>query len=202
MPVSIGNQGVLYTGITWAIIGFLFVWTVATTFRLNKSFRTWLQDHIGVGIRFIPSYRFFAPDPGKYDFHLLYREKKDDGSVTRWKECEELNDLPMRLHWIWNPQMYDTKAMFDYAQNLTSFLRDGLDEDIQEDAESIEKPAENLRNVDIKDYILTTPYMALLNYVSNRPDDADAEQVQYVLMRGSLRDEDSEPVFVSYFHDL
>ena len=201
MPVSVGNQSVLYTGISWAIIAFLTIWTIATTFRLNKRFRTWLQDRIGVGIRFIPSYRFFAPDPGKYDFHLLYRAEKDDGSVTRWKECEELNDLPMRLHWIWNPQMYDTKAMFDYAQNLTSFLRDGLDEDMEEDDESMEKPAENLRNVDIKDYILTTPYMALLNYVSGRPDD-DAEQVQFVLMRGSLRDEDSEPVFVSYFHDL
>jgi hypothetical protein len=190
----------VYQLVVGAILLLLVVWAIGTAIRVHKPTRTKMKQYLGEsGMLLVPSYRFFAPEPGKYDFHLLYRERLDDDTVTDWQHCNDLTDLPTRLHWIWNPKMYDTKAMFDYAQSLYDALKDEKD-DQESDEDVPESP--HLEEIDMNDYVLSAPYISLLSYVTGASDDPSAEQVQFLIVRGSLRDEDSEPFFLSYFHDL
>ncbi|MFQ6397868.1 hypothetical protein ACLMAJ_31065 [Nocardia sp. KC 131] len=63
-----------------------------------------------------PDWRFFGPNPGVEDFHLMYRLAGDD-STTEWKEI----DLSCRRPWhamLWNPGTRPSKALFDAIQNV------------------------------------------------------------------------------------
>jgi hypothetical protein len=64
----------------------------------------------------LPQWRFFAPNPGVENTHLMYRT----GEGERWGEWEEkpfVNSLP----WCaiaWNPGSRAPKALFDTVQQL------------------------------------------------------------------------------------
>ncbi|MCO8266560.1 hypothetical protein NKF06_08175 [Haloferax sp. AB510] len=188
--------------LTWAVISTLTIWTVATSTRVFDPVRERLKAVIGEpGLSLIPSYRFFAPEPARYDFHLLYRTKTEDERVTDWQHCDEFIDFPSQLHWAWNPQLYDTKAMFDYAQSLYEAVKDEKEKD--NDAEVTDDVStSSLQQIDMEDYVVSTPYIALLNYVSHLPGVSDSKEVQYLIIRGSLREEESKPFFLSYFHEV
>lgn len=206
----------IYQVASWGVVSLLAVWCVATAVRVIPPVRDRMNSVLGSGMKFIPSYRFFAPDPGRWDFHLLYRVRREDEEVTDWRHCEDLIDFPQYIHWIWNPRMYDTKAMSDYAQSLASTLeeeegRDGepeagmeADDQDYEDLDMVEgESARLLESEEMEKYVVSTPYLSLLNYVTGEADGADAEEVQFLIMRGSLRKgESSEPFFLSYFHEV
>jgi len=104
------------------IIGILSFWFTATVIcqfketRLSKFIRNKLDI-----LSFVPLWTFFAPNPGKRDYHLIYRDKYDEGILSEWKEIEISEE---RYWWsfFWNPQKRDKKILSDIIQNLITLV--------------------------------------------------------------------------------
>ena len=128
----------------------------------------------------LPEYRFFAPNPIQYDYHLLYQDEFGDGSVSGWTEVCKLPDRRV-LDVVWNPRKRERKALLD-AVNLLSEISQ---------VEGIYVPA-------------TTPYLLLLNKIDSMPRTYSAQRTRFRLMvsresRGSYFCTD---IFVSDVHRL
>lgn len=64
----------------------------------------------------LPQWRFFAPNPGIEDTHLMFRIKV----AENWEPWQEFA-ITSRLHWhafIWNPKSRSPKVLFDAVQQL------------------------------------------------------------------------------------
>ncbi|MFY2787215.1 hypothetical protein [Rhodococcus sp. MALMAid1271] len=95
------------------------VWGVATTLHNlpDQKFNYQLAwSKVGLTV---PNWRFFGPNPGISDSHLLVRSFDVDGTVSEWSE------LPLAHHrppWalLWNPGSRGPKALFDLIQAVMS----------------------------------------------------------------------------------
>jgi hypothetical protein len=65
----------------------------------------------------IPDWRFFAPEPGLYDFHVLYRVLTAEGQQTQWKLTCEISARSW-TDFIWFPDRRKEKAIFDLCNEL------------------------------------------------------------------------------------
>ena len=163
-----------------ALVAAIFAaWFVATCLRqLPGSFaaRATRWDVTGL----LPVWRFFAPMPGPFDFHLVYRDELEDGSLTEWAEHRA---PPARRWWAfaWNPDKRLRKALLDVSQELAR----------------TNAAARTREQVTI-----SVPYLVLLNFVSALPRLPPAAKTQFALMvsRGAEYDEKPEFLFVSAPH--
>lgn len=202
----------------WGVVAFLTSWTIATALRVHDPIEDKLNEYTGEFVQFIPVYSFFAPKPGDNDFHLLYRDRLEDGSITRWEEIEKLTTFPTKTHWLWNPTMYNAKTVFDHAQNLLKIVSETNDEeeaDTNDEMDNREKeekteedgysPADDsieMKDVDLERAVVALPYISLLNYVTNHKHHENCTETQFLLMQGSLRDVNNVPLLVSNFHEV
>src|SRR5215470_1017153 len=92
----------------------------------------------------IPNWSFFAPRPGTSDYHLVFRDMDSDGNWDRWQEIP-LTDRRTLWSAIWNPQKRKTKTLSDVVRGLLGLAQDSS----------------------LKDFSLTLPYLAILNYISS-----------------------------------
>lgn len=60
----------------------------------------------------LPIWTFFAPNPGMYDTHLLFRDKLENGDITNWKEVDVVQKRKL-YHFIWNPLKRKNKLIID-----------------------------------------------------------------------------------------
>ncbi len=106
-----------YMETLWTIvaISILFIWFVAS---IIHQFRfDWWKFFIRFDIfNFLPNWSFFAPNPGKHDFHLVYRAWIQD-QPSPWQEIVTLSGN-WYLRWIWHPSRYPTKALSDLTYGL------------------------------------------------------------------------------------
>jgi hypothetical protein len=104
------------------IMCILLCWFVATVICQFKETRLskFIRNKIDI-LSFVPLWTFFAPNPGKRDYHLIYRDKYDEGVVSEWKEIEITEE---RYWWsfLWNPQKRDKKVLSDIIQNLITLV--------------------------------------------------------------------------------
>lgn len=184
------------SGIELAISSLFGLWLLGTAaVTVDGMFDDdYVPDSTVLGI-FAPNWNFFSPRPGRWDFHLLYRDKRSDGSTTDWTQVREFSRTPDRYKWLWNTASHRSKTLFDIQQQLTTTFQE-LDE-----VEEMEPG--DLQELETEEHIVTTPYLQLLNRVSNETHDDDAVQTQFMLMR-STELEQYEPavIFVSNFHEL
>lgn len=132
--------------------------------------------------RIIPTWSFFAPNPGTFDFRLLCRDHLVDDSVTAWREIRVYSDFRPATAAIWNPGQRRKKALFDVAQELSA------------GASAWDSNPGLIK--------LSVPYLLLLTYVSSSPRSALSTGRQFALVTASRRDEPPTVVFVSGMHDL
>jgi len=161
------------------IIGLFGVWFLLSVFvyppKLNKIIRKldWFS--------LIPEWRFFAPNPGQHDYHLLYRDKFQDGSLTQWTEIM----LTTQRRWwnmVWNPGKRGNKAFLDTVIEFAQSAISGSDRALE----------------------LSIPYLTLLNYVSSVPRSTLPEFTQFLLMYsfGGSFEDDPDLFYLSRFHSL
>jgi hypothetical protein len=128
----------------------------------------------------IPEWKFFAPVPGQWDFHLLYRDRLGDGSITEWTEVVVGNP---RRWWnaFWNPRKRGKKAVLDAVVGIA------------------------YQALAQKDAIPLSPaFLTLLNHISSLPRPEASHFTQFTLIRFHP-DSTGEPpdvAFVSAFHAL
>jgi hypothetical protein len=131
----------------------------------------------------IPRWNFFAPSPGTYDVHLLFRDRLPDDTFSPWKEISGCRHTPY-FSMIWNPGRRHNKAMFDVTRHIADIASHN-----QESPEKIQ---------------VSIPYITILNFVSARKRKYYACQTQFLLMRSYNRATEKEPtvIFTSSLHDM
>jgi hypothetical protein len=166
----------------WLLACFFGLWLGLTALcqlptKTSDRIRTW--DLLNI----IPRWNFFAPRPSTQDFHLLFRDRLVDGTVSPWREVPPARP-PKLINPIWNPGRRYNKALFDATQHL---------------AQEVKRYRHNLPGLRI-----SIPYLAILNFVSNLEHSSDATELQFLIMASKGRAALSEPeiVFVSSLHAL
>lgn len=68
----------------------------------------------------IPGWRFFAPNPGVQNVHLLIRtrDRHNPKNVTTWVDCTPVIQHKL-VNMFWNPKSRGPKALFDAMQQLS-----------------------------------------------------------------------------------
>jgi hypothetical protein len=163
-----------------AVALMLIVWGLLSI--ANQSSVPWLRRakfHDACAV--IPSWSFFAPNPGRTDHLLLYCDHRPDGSRSMWRYV----DLAMTrsfLSVIWNPGKRKNKALTDLTSELT-YLASLYSH---------------------KSIMLTTPYLMLLNLVLSQSHDAAAVRTEFVVVEsfGNYSRRAPAILFESGVHDL
>ncbi|MCG7528532.1 hypothetical protein MHW47_29335 [Streptomyces sp. OfavH-34-F] len=160
------------------LVGSLGAWFLATTVKQEPTRKFTKLEKLEATGFFLPEWRFFAPNPGVHDNHLLYRDTLANGEVTPWQEVCVAQDKRKLLHVLWYPDRRMEKVIFDAMGELQTIVGKGrleCKEDLQ----------------------VTVPYITLLNYVSYSLEHApDAVGTQFLMARSKGYDETSDPVMV------
>jgi hypothetical protein len=171
------------TGPEWLLATALAFWLLLSIIgQFDSAWLRLLRKYDVLGL--LPMWWFFAPIPGRHDFHLLLRDRLLNGSVTAWKE---LPVNPERHWWnfIWNPERRQRKSFLDLAVELTHL------------AAVVRLPPKQIE--------LTEAYLAFLHFISRRPRAQESVQTQFLLMTtdfDSESDRTPKAVFISSFHTM
>jgi hypothetical protein len=165
--------------------GVLSAWAVLIALRQADRLNGLISKFDGTGLE-IPNCRFFGPNPGSLDRHLLFREKRPDGTTSSWREVSvggrrRPHDL------IWGPQRRLEKAVIDLCAYLLLAFSSPF---VVGRPEIVE---------------LTMGYLGLLAIVTNCVEhDPEAIQVQFAVGQSAEYEPSLVPTFdyVSRFHDL
>ena len=83
----------------------------------------------------VPSWNFFAPNPGTTDYHLLYRDRLDSGEISDWREAP-IDKESTLLKAIWNPGKRKSKVLADVigivTQAVTAARRRAWEQAVEE----------------------------------------------------------------------
>jgi hypothetical protein len=169
--------------VSFLVIGVFVFWYGVSICNQVPRWRKLIRRIINFDIcSLVPIWTFFAPNPGRSDLYLLYRDRDPEGHVSSWRQV-----MPMRRRswWkMWAPRRRIGKGIVDVSANFT-------------------KDVNYLpHNPVSKKFVLGFPYLLLLNYVSCKPVSFHAEMRQFALARvnGYGTEEDPEVVFLSAFH--
>lgn len=169
--------------ISITVISILVVWLILTVFNQFSSKR-WkifiLFDVFGL----IPKWTFFAPNPGITDYHILYRERWQNGLYSHWKEIK-MNDRDKNYYSaLWNPEKRKNKAIFDMVIGLVEHASNYPDEP--------------------KILSISLPYLLVLNLINSQDLSTYTEATQFMVMQthGYFNDREPELVAISAFHRL
>ncbi len=159
--------------------------SVVAQFHLEKFER--LRGHDVFHL--IPNWTFFAPNPGRTDYHLICRDKHADGAVGDWRE------LPLvyrRQPWsfLWNPEKRGTKVLTDAVAGILEMV-----DFHQRRGDSLDLIEQLL--------LIHSPYLLLLNIVMNGegpPSAITHRQFALVETFGFTAEERPRPILSSPFH--
>jgi len=107
----------------------------------------------------LPRWSFFAPNPGRHDLHVVYRDRDAAGQWGPWTELDIQRD-PRWWRAAWNPERYPRKAVSD----LVNAIRGGTG------------TAEPLA------LMLSGAYLAMLSWVMCQPDSGRTTGRQFAVI--------------------
>jgi hypothetical protein len=138
------------------------LWGAATIANQCHSWcPVWLRAVNVCGL--IPTWTFFAPNPGMTDYHLLYRDRLADGSFDNWRQVELKGpENGVRLA-LWNPTKRKHKALSDTVNALIGLSKHRVGDAL----------------------MVTVPYVLVLNFVTSRPHSLGTTATQFMVMEHS-----------------
>jgi hypothetical protein len=164
----------------YVLAGFFTVWLILSI--LNNLKNGWWNAFKSYDwFAAVPSWSFFAPNPGRTDHQLLYRVRLKDDGWGLWNSV----DLDSNKYWwqaFWNPIKRKNKALTDISSDLAFFRGEYSRESIA----------------------VTQAYLLLLNYVTNLPHPPGATSIEFVIMEsyGGYNTRPPEVMFESLDHAL
>lgn len=178
------NPAVIYEFVVIAFLAIWFLLTILCQFRELK-FAEWIKYKVDV-FGLIPLWTFFAPHPGKRDYHLLYRDKITEQDYSEWQEMDITEERTF-WSWFWNPEKRDKKILSDVVQSLVSSIPDYKDE----------KGSLNL-------LMFSMPYIIVLHAVSHCKRQTANVYRQFMLAESSGYHKETEPalILLSVFHQI
>jgi hypothetical protein len=169
----------------WSVVAALLAFNLATLIRhFPPRFVPWRLTYLlstSLFGHFMPRWNFFAPNPGTFDYHLLYRDRRENGLVGPWHEVRLLpTHTVVGITAFWNPRRLEVKALVDMASEISS-------------------TADEL-NSDPTILLGTVPYIALLTKISALPHDPESSCSQFLLLATS--NGASRIIMASAYHGL
>lgn len=166
-----------YTLLRTVVEAALCAWFLATAASQHPD-RNFDRCRNADPLGFLPNWRFFAPEPARFDFYVLYRVTGRPAGPTLWQQV--CTPEPRRWrHALWFPTRRHDKALLDICGSVlgyTSIGRDAITDSV---------PYRLLRK-HVRHHIATHYYVA------------DATGFQFVIVRDSGHaDNDPIPAFVS-----
>jgi len=70
----------------------------------------------------LPNYKFFCPNPVRYDYHLYYRTQQKDNLLSEWQEIP-IGKRTSILCSIWNPRKRERKVFHKAIKTLKGFKK-------------------------------------------------------------------------------
>jgi hypothetical protein len=137
----------------------------------------------------IPSWNFFAPNPGVHDYYLLFRDYLMDGEAGPWRNVDSFSNPRRWTTCVWNPDKLEKKALFDVVMAL-----------VQELPEELRGSSEPMPPGSFEYLKLSIPYIALTHYILTAPRSPLSASRQFLIMRGSKTDDRVETFMVSGQH--
>jgi hypothetical protein len=158
--------------------GAMLVITGASQLR-RWRWASWLKNHDACA--YIPTWTFFAPNPGVNDARVLWREQLADGSISPWHEVVPPNSSLLRA--LWNPTKRARKAVTDCGPMVVRLVS---------------------RNKGSKLPMLSLPYLMLVQFISGLPGSplGIARQFTVINTQGADDRDDShfQLLFISHWH--
>ena len=139
----------------------------------------WLRDRDYLAL--IPTWSFFAPDPGIGDLQLFYRDKLFDGQFTHWEVVAFRNSSFLRV--IWNPEKRRRKAIINACLLLLQIANNHSQR---------------------KMVFVTVPYRLILMYITAMPCSKLSHARQFLIAQtfGYYPTQKAEVLFVTQIHEL
>lgn len=160
----------------WILCGVFGTWAIISIFaQVTNRVTDWFKSFDVFGL--IPNWKFFAPRPACHDNYLYYRDHSPNG-VGLWHRAFDADARNWRDP-IWNPLRREEKAISDCISHLL----------------------EDAKFVDTNRIQFSTPYLAILSFISSIPNDGPAIARQFLLAR-QYPGHRPTPVFVSNIHLL
>ena len=173
------------------LIGGLAGWMVATALsqhphRALDRLRRWP----GVLVR-IPDWRFFAPEPGRTDSHVLMRVVNADGTAGEWRETHEYPGRSL-MHALYYPGHRLEKGFFDLVSSLRQRMPrlEGPFESIPEYSALVDHVRRTLRQTELSPDAVGFQFMVVED--AGYDEDADIE-VRLLSRLESLNVDDESP---------
>lgn len=168
------------------LAAFFVVWTVLTVirqFNVQRPWRLTSWDQTGV----IPVYRFFAPFPGRYDYHLLVRYGDSANLFSNWVELGPYTERGS-LSFVLNPEKRVRKAYLDIVTEL---------------AHELERNDGEVSRVNLS-YPYLTLLMACEEFLkANYAVESGSTRYQFfVLASSGYEKRDMEPLILSSIHTV
>jgi len=160
------------------VAAFFALWAGASILVLFPRVASFIRYKDFFGL--VPEWKFFAPIPGKGDFHLLYRDLYAE-DTTEWTEI----DIGGERRWwnfLWDPGRRDRKAAFDAAREMARYITPEYRYQIE----------------------LSIPYLSLLCFVCGQPRTLTPSQTQFLLLYSEAGYLEGEPQvsLLSSTHDF
>jgi hypothetical protein len=160
------------------VVGTFGLWLLFTVLVNIRSLTFPIRRYDPLGV--LPQWRFFAPVPMQFDYHLLYRDFYSDGEHSDWTEVHIIQPRSFR-DVIWNPEKRRKKALLDVLTRLAQHI-------VASD----------------KAILVSLPYLSVLNYISSIPRDTTPVGTQFLVMK-SFGEHSVDPyqvLFLSGLHSL
>ena len=135
---------------------FFAAWASVSLVALLPKAAAFLRQHDFFGL--VPEWKFFAPIPGRGDFHLLFRDFFPQGT-TDWTELD-IGGPRRWWNFLWHPHRREKKAAFDAARELARFTTPEYIDEIQ----------------------FSVPYLCFLCYVCGLDRTLEPAQTQFLLL--------------------
>ncbi|WAC03134.1 hypothetical protein N7U66_05820 [Lacinutrix neustonica] len=174
---------ILYLIIFGAWLLFTMAWQFEKVREQNKILRIINTFNI------LPIWTFFAPNPGMYDTHLLYRDKLDGGEFSDWDEIDVVQSRKF-YHFIWNPHKRTNKLTIDAISEVKAIKNAGILKEIDD-------------TILVNQIKFSKGYMLLLNMIFSHKKKKDTSVSRQFIVLDSTNiggQRNLIPLFYSPFH--
>lgn len=164
-----------YTYSIIVLLGFWFLISILNQFRLEWFKSIKYRDIFAL----IPSWSFFAPNPGRTDYHLMTRFETKKETITPWQDLS-INHKTT-ISGIWNPRKRMQKTLTDCTSEI-KYLK------VDYNTDSIE---------------LTNAYLTILSIaLTFRHPDATKIQFSIIETYGHFNPTQPNPILISNWHNI
>lgn len=163
-------------------IVFFALWLLLTIF--NQFNFKWVSQIKKQDIfHLLPSWTFFAPNPGTSDYHIVYRTMDDNKNVSAFIEIPLLNDRRL-THAFWNSSKRVKKVLTDLVMILKKSCA-----------------AEDMKKEKLQ---VSFSYIALLNFLTHLERSTSVKFIQFAILESKGYNDPGPPqlLICSAFHHV